>query len=174
MQRRRLMMPPHPVLAQLAWEVLTTRPTDEELHLLLEVVEEAQVQNLEPAEIETRVRGTRIWHWLMVIAKNDVRSATDLMLLLMIIDPRVWRSSTGSTTTPRQRWPQSPADYEPCAPLLEPSRRGSDGGKAFTYIPLWTPNNQDRSRRLAPFTSTRCITTRQAATPAATQSLNAE
>jgi hypothetical protein len=35
---------------------------------------------------ETRVRGTRIWHWLKVIAKNDVRIATDLMLLLMIID----------------------------------------------------------------------------------------
>ena len=60
MQCRQLMMPPHPVLAQLAWEVLTTRPTGEELHLLLEVVEEAQEQNLEPAEIETRVRGTRI------------------------------------------------------------------------------------------------------------------
>jgi hypothetical protein len=80
MQRRRLMMPPHPVLAQLAWEVLTTPPTDEEIHLLTEVVEEAQEQNLEPAEIETRLRGTRIWHWLKVIAKNDVRIATELML----------------------------------------------------------------------------------------------
>jgi hypothetical protein len=44
MQRRRLMMPPHPVLAQLAWEVLTTPPTDAEIHLLTEVVEEAQEQ----------------------------------------------------------------------------------------------------------------------------------
>jgi hypothetical protein len=60
--------------------VLTTPPTDEELHLLTEVVEEAQEQNLEPAEIETRLRGTRIWHWLKVIAKNDVRIATELML----------------------------------------------------------------------------------------------
>ena len=55
-QRRRLMMPPHPV--QLAWEVLTTSPTDEAIQLLTEVVEEAQEQNLEPAEIETRLRGT--------------------------------------------------------------------------------------------------------------------
>jgi len=91
MQRRRLMMPPHPVLAQLAWQVLTTHPTDEEIHLLTEVVEEAQEQILEPAEIETRLRGTRIWYWLKVIAKNDVRIATDLMLLLMIIDT-LWRS----------------------------------------------------------------------------------
>jgi hypothetical protein len=52
------MMPPRPVLAQLAWEVLTTPPTDEEIHLLTEVVEEARDQNLEPAEIETRLRGT--------------------------------------------------------------------------------------------------------------------
>jgi hypothetical protein len=43
------MMPPHRVLARLAWEVLTTPPTDEEIHLLTEVVEEAQEQNLEPA-----------------------------------------------------------------------------------------------------------------------------
>ena len=70
MQRRRLMRPPRPVLAQLAWEVLTTSPTDEEIHLLIEVVEEAQEQNLEPAEIETRLRGSRIWHWLKVIAKK--------------------------------------------------------------------------------------------------------
>lgn len=80
MQRRRLMMPPHPVLAPLAWQVLTTPPTDEEIHLLTEVVEEAQKQNLEPAEIETRLRATRIWHRLKVMAKNDVRIATDLML----------------------------------------------------------------------------------------------
>ena len=58
LQRRRLMMPPRPVLAQLAWEVLTIPPTDEGIQLLTEVVEEAQEQNLEPAEIETRLRGT--------------------------------------------------------------------------------------------------------------------
>lgn len=45
-QRRRLMVPPHPVLAELAWEVLTAPPTDEEMHLLTEVVEEAQEQTL--------------------------------------------------------------------------------------------------------------------------------
>jgi hypothetical protein len=61
LRRRRLMMSAHPVLAELAWEVLTTPPTDEEIHLLTEVVGEAQEQNPEPAEIETRLRGTRIW-----------------------------------------------------------------------------------------------------------------
>jgi hypothetical protein len=86
MQRRRLMMPPHPVLAPLAWQVLTTPPTDEEIHLLTEVVEEAQ--GAEPRagrDPDTSAR-YRIWYWLKVIAKNDVRIATDLMLLLMIID----------------------------------------------------------------------------------------
>jgi hypothetical protein len=68
MQRRWLIMLLHPVLARLAWEVLTTPPADEEIHLLTEVVEEVQEQNLEPAEIETHLRGTRIWHWLMVIS----------------------------------------------------------------------------------------------------------
>jgi hypothetical protein len=41
MQRRRLMMPPHPVLAQVA-----------------------------RAEIETRLRDTRIWHWLAAVPER--------------------------------------------------------------------------------------------------------
>jgi hypothetical protein len=85
MQRRRLMMPPH-VLAQLAWEVLTTPPPDEEIYLLTEVVEEAQEQNLSRQRSRHVCARYRIWHWLKVIAKNDVRIATNLMLLLMIID----------------------------------------------------------------------------------------
>ena len=41
----------------------------------------------------------RIWHWLKVIVKNDVRIATDLMLLLMIVDTLFLRVLSVSATS---------------------------------------------------------------------------
>jgi hypothetical protein len=42
MQRRRLMMPPHPVLAQLVWDVVMAPPPEDEVRLLAEAVDEAR------------------------------------------------------------------------------------------------------------------------------------
>jgi hypothetical protein len=88
MQRQRLMLPPHPVMAQLVQEAMQAPPTEDEIRVLAEVIEEAQEQNLAPEQIKTRLRdlAPRIWQLLKVIAKNDVRIATDLMLLFVIFD----------------------------------------------------------------------------------------
>jgi hypothetical protein len=46
-----------------------TPPTDGDTSAY-RVNEEAQEQNLGPAEIETRLRDTRIWHWLAAVPEH--------------------------------------------------------------------------------------------------------
>jgi hypothetical protein len=60
-------------------------PTDDELRLLTEVALEAEEQSLPPEQIEARLRDTRLWQLLVVLAKNDVRILAYVMALLMII-----------------------------------------------------------------------------------------
>jgi hypothetical protein len=78
-------MPPRAVLAQVVDELVENPVTDDELRVLAEVAREAQEQNLEPEQIEARIRDTRFWQLLRLLANNDVRILTYLMALLMII-----------------------------------------------------------------------------------------
>ena len=54
---------------------------------------------LDRGDSQCRSARYRIWHWLKVIVKNDVRIATDLMLLLMIVDTLFLRVLSVSATS---------------------------------------------------------------------------
>ena len=71
-------------LAEVVQELVQAPPTEDELRLLTQVAEEAQEQELELGQIENRLRDTRLWQLLAVLARNDVRVLAYLTLLIMI------------------------------------------------------------------------------------------
>jgi hypothetical protein len=65
-------------------ELAVAQPTAAELELLQDTARDAEEHDLEPEQIEKRLRETRLWHLLKVLAKNDQRMVLYLTLLIMI------------------------------------------------------------------------------------------
>jgi hypothetical protein len=84
-QRSRIITPPpRSVLADVVEELAKAPPTIEELDLLREVAREADEHDLAPEQIEERLKDTRLWRLLRVLARNDVRVIAYVTILLMI------------------------------------------------------------------------------------------
>jgi hypothetical protein len=123
-----------PALAEVVHELVQSPPTEDELRLL------AQVQELEPEQIENRLRDTRLWQLLAVLGRNDVRVLAYLTLLLMIFQ-------TYLMMHPPQAGPPAPqvtvnvtVDADSCVPVrvraacVLGSRRVRIGGMASRIL----------------------------------------
>ena len=103
-RRGRIITPPSAALAQVVEELVQAPLTDEEMRLLTEVASATDV--LEVERIGAELQGTRIWEMLRILANNDVRILTYVMVLLMIIQLYSDRHSPQTTSPPPPPAPQ--------------------------------------------------------------------